>query len=123
MPTTDEHLARARQNLEFARSFDLDSTPYLDWVVAAYFYAALHLVDALIWHIEKADPEDHSARRTYLRKWYLTGISAEYKDLKDRSEDARYRLITFSKPKIEKQVVPLYNEIERHVTQLLAQHP
>ena len=121
MPTTPEHLARAKQNLEFAKSFDLDTTPYLDWVATAYFYAALHLVDTLIWHIERADPEDHSARHTYLRRWYLIGISVEYRDLKDLSEDARYRLTTFSKPKIENRIVPLYNEIERHVMQVLEQ--
>lgn len=119
MPTESEHLARASQNLAFAKS----TTPYLDWVATAYFYAALHLVDALIWHVEKADPEDHSARRTYLRKWYLRDISPEYRSLQDFSEDARYRLITFSKPKIENKVVPLYEEIERHVKLLLAQHP
>jgi len=121
VPTTPEHLARARQNFEFASSFDLNTTPYLDWVATAYFYAALHLVDALIWQIEGADPEDHSARHTYLRRWYLSGISVEYRDLKNLSEDARYRLITFSKPKIENHIVPLYDEIERHVLQVLEQ--
>ncbi|HEY1730727.1 MAG TPA: hypothetical protein VGG15_03215 [Terriglobales bacterium] len=121
MPTTHEHLARAKQNFEFANSFDLDTTPYLDWVATAYFYAALHLVDALIWHIENADPEDHSARHTYLRKWYLSGISTEYRSLKHLSEDARYRLFTFSKPKVLEKIVPLYNEIQRHVMQMLEQ--
>ena len=90
-------------------------------MATAYFYAALHLVDALIWHIERSDPEDHSARHAYLRRWYLAGISAEYRDLKNLSEDARYRLITFNKPKIQNQIVPLYAEIERHVMQLLEQ--
>ena len=121
MPTEDEHLARVKQNLEFIKSFDLDSTPYLDWVATAYFYAALHLVDALIWRIERADPEDHTARRTYLRKWYLAGISPEYKSLKDLSEDARYRLLTMTKPKILDKIVPLYEEIHRHVMQMLEQ--
>jgi hypothetical protein len=47
VPNTSEHLDRARHNIRFAESFDLATTPYLDWVVTAYFYAALHLVEAL----------------------------------------------------------------------------
>jgi hypothetical protein len=121
VPTTYEHLTRVTQNLEFAKSFDLDTTPYLDWVATAYFYAALHLVDALIWHIERGDPEDHTSRHTFLRKWYLTGISSEYRDLKHLSEDARYRLITMTKFKIENKIIPLFTEIQRHVMQILEQ--
>lgn len=63
MPTTPEHLARARQNLRFAESFDLKTTAYLDWVVTAYFYAALHLVDALLWEKDRLNPELHEHRR------------------------------------------------------------
>lgn len=52
MPTKSEHLARAEHNQRFAESFELKTTPYPDWVVVAYFYAALHLVDAVLWEVE-----------------------------------------------------------------------
>jgi uncharacterized protein (UPF0332 family) len=116
VPTTPEHLARARQNLRFAESFDLKTTPYLDWVVTAYFYAALHLVDALLWEKDRLHPELHEHRRDYVRqKWYMRAISFEYRSLKDHSEDARYRLITMTSAKIEKTVIPLYKVIESHI--------
>jgi uncharacterized protein (UPF0332 family) len=116
VPTTSEHRARAEQNLRFAESFDLDSTPYLDWVVAAYFYAALHWVDALLFEKEGLNPDNHEIRRAYVReKWYLRGISYEYRSLKDRSEDARYRLLTFTRSKIEREVIPPYRAIEQHI--------
>jgi uncharacterized protein (UPF0332 family) len=120
VPTTSEHRARAEQNLRFARSLDLDSTPYLDWVVTAYFYAALHLVDALLYHQERIDPPNHEVRRDFVKtKWYLRGIRDEYRHLKDHSEAARYWLLTFTKPKILREVIPLYEAIESHVLQQL----
>lgn len=116
MPTTSEHLARAQQNLRFAESFDLKTTPYLDWVVTAYFYAALHLVDALLWEKDQLNPELHEHRRDCVKgKWYLRGISFEYRSLKDHREDARYRLITMSSAKVEKTIIPLYKAIESHI--------
>lgn len=116
MPTTSQHLERARQNLRFAESFELTTTPFLDWVVSAYFYAALHLVDALLWEKDKLNPELHEQRRDYVRqKWYLRGISFEYRSLKDHSEDARYRLITMTSVKVEKTIIPLYKAIENHI--------
>ncbi len=116
MPTTSEHLARARQNLRFAESFDLDSTPYLDWVVAAYFYAGLHLVDALLYQREKIHGGHHETRSRYVRqKSYLKQISRAYHELKDHSENARYELLTFTRIKIENVVIPLYRAIESHI--------
>lgn len=120
MPTTREHLARAQQNLRFAQSFDLATTPYIDWAVAAYFYAALHLVDAILWEKDKINPGDHYERYECVKvKWYLRAIRVEYKTLKDRSEDARYELITFTKAKVEREVIPLYTAIQSHILQQL----
>ncbi|MGA7686163.1 MAG: hypothetical protein WCA58_14200 [Terriglobales bacterium] len=120
MPTKSEHLARAEHNQRFAESFELKTTPYPDWVVVAYFYAAMHLVDALLWESDKINPPNHEERGKCVKdKWYLRGIKNEYRSLKDHSEDARYRLITFTSQKIENTVVPLYKTIKVHVQQIL----
>ena len=120
MPKQDEHLARAKQNLAFAESFDLDQTPYKDWVVVAYFYAALHLVDALLYFRDHIDPPNHETRGNFVREMdYLKKIRFHYKELKDRSEDARYMLLPFSKTKIDSDVIPHYREIEAHILPLL----
>ncbi len=116
MPTTTEHRNRASQNLRFAESFDLATTPYLDWVVTVYFYAALHLVDALLWEKDNINPGNHEQRSNLVRtKWYLRGIRDEYRELKDRSVNARYDLLTFTKIKIDNNVIPLYRAIESHI--------
>jgi uncharacterized protein (UPF0332 family) len=121
VPTTKEHLARARQNLRFAESFDLKTTPYLDWVVTAYFYSALHLVDALLYYRDSAHGGEHQTRSKYLReKPYLKEINHKYRELRNRCDNARYDLLTLTAIKIEKDIIPLYREIEKHI---LAQLP
>jgi uncharacterized protein (UPF0332 family) len=116
VPTSREHLARAKHNLKFAQSFDLKTTVYLDWVVSAYFYAALHLVDALLVSKGEMPGETHELRKTQVReKWFLRSISSEYRALKDHSEDARYRLITMTSIRIQQKIIPLYDAIEKHI--------
>lgn len=116
MPTTSEHLARVRQNIDFAKSLDWDTTPYLDWVVTAYFYAAVHLVDALLYDKDGLHGDLHVTRRKYIReKFYLRGIDQAFEGLKDHSEDARYRLITMTRLRLERKIIPLYEEIEKHI--------
>jgi uncharacterized protein (UPF0332 family) len=120
VPQTGEHLQRASQNLQFAESFDLVTTPYIDWAVTAYFYAALHLVDALLWHKDQINPGDHDLRLKAIKdKYYLRGIKSEYWTLKNKSENARYDLITFTNTKIRTEIVPRYAAIEQHVLQQL----
>ncbi len=103
-------------NIQLAESFDLTTTPHIGWVATFYFYAALHLVDALLAKREKIDPGSHEARKQFVvGRSYLRGIRYEYKTLKDRSEDARYRLITFTRLKIERDVIPLYKTVETHI--------
>lgn len=120
MPTTQEHLARVKHNIEFAKSFDWDKTPYLDWVITAYFYAAVHLIDALLHHKDNAHGDLHTTRRKLIReKSYLRGIDMQFEQLKDHSEDARYRLTTMTRIRLEQKVIPLYRVIENHVVQQL----
>jgi hypothetical protein len=105
VPPTADHLARVRHNIECARSFDWDTTPYLD---------------ALLFYKDGAHGDLHTTRRRYIReKSYLRGIEREFENLKDLSEDARYRLLTMTRVKLESKVIPLYKAIEQHVIQQL----
>jgi hypothetical protein len=96
------------------------TTPYIDWAVAAYFYAALHWVDAILWEQENINPSDHHDRREYVKaKSYLRGIKDEYRNLFDRSIEARYDCLTFTSVKVEQRVIPLYEAIEHYIVQRL----
>ncbi len=47
MGTKEAHHKKAQHNEDFFNHFDLKTTPFLDWVVTAIFYAALHHIRAL----------------------------------------------------------------------------
>jgi hypothetical protein len=116
VPSKSEHLTRADNNLRFAESFDPESTPYPDWVVAVYFYAALHLVDALLDQEDGIHPPNHEVRKQFVKdKPYLRGIKNEYRSLKDHSEAARYNLTPMTSFKIRETIIPLYQAIESHL--------
>jgi len=120
VPNTSEHLDRARQNVRFAESFDLATAPYLDWVITAYFYAALHLVEALLYARENLHSDNHAERREFIRdKGYLTAIQQPYRDLKEFSEQARYRLFPFTASEIRGKIIPCYRRIESYILQQL----
>jgi uncharacterized protein (UPF0332 family) len=120
VPTSAEHRQRAEHNLQFAQSFNLETTPYIDWVATAYFYAALHWVDALLWKYDRYDPGCHEHRGAWIKRvWYLRAIKDDYFDLKDYSENARYRLITVTRTRLEEKIIPKYKNIEQHCLQQL----
>ncbi len=120
MPTAYEHRQRAEKNLRFAQSFDLETTEHLDWVVAAYFYTALHWVDALLHYRDGLHGGTHSQRNQYLReKSYLIEIRDAYRTLYEHRDNACDKLLTMTRPKLEREIIPLYERIARHVTQQL----
>ena len=115
---------RAESNLRFAESFDLKSTPYPDWAVVAYFYASLHLIDALLCEKDNIHPPNHDERNRCIKeKSYLRPINGEYHSLKDHTDDARYNLITMTSAKIESTIIPLYRKIEAHIKPQLESNP
>jgi hypothetical protein len=98
----------------------LNKTPYIDWVVTAYFYAALHLVDAVLADKHSKHPPSHSIRDGEIEgSPFLAGIKDEYQDLRSFSENARYDLKIFTSTQVEQKVVPLYAKIEKHVLGVL----
>jgi hypothetical protein len=48
MPEASAHIAKAEHNEKFAAVIRGLSTEFLDWVVTAYFYAALHYLEAYL---------------------------------------------------------------------------
>jgi len=48
MPTPTQHKQQAEHNRAFTQHLDLDTTFYLDWIVTAAFYAALHFIEVFV---------------------------------------------------------------------------
>jgi len=96
MPTKVEHLRQAQHNERFLSSFDLATTPFLDWVVTAIFYTALHYLRCLMSHhnytnVATYGDMDKAFDRIQLLKRH-PAIYDDYRTLKDDSWSARYNM-------------------------------
>ena len=63
MPSKAEHISKAEHNENFATTLNSDGSypDYRDWVVTAYFYSAVHYVEAYLATLGKHSP-DHRIR-------------------------------------------------------------
>ncbi|MCA9016048.1 MAG: hypothetical protein KDA77_12010 [Planctomycetaceae bacterium] len=87
MPSRESHIATAVDNFELAKVLLPTS---LAWCTTVSFYAALHIVDAVL-ALENIHPENHHARTGHLKtKRNLQHIWKHYKPLYDHSRRARY---------------------------------
>jgi hypothetical protein len=120
LPTSHEHIERAKRNERFAEHFDLNTTEFRDWVVTGYFYSALHWIDAYLVRENKKTDEGHAFRNTQtnnLRE--LTAISRPYRKLYSYSRNVRYELVDFTAEQIRKDVVPKVKQIREYMERLL----
>ena len=120
MPSTDEHLRQAKQNEGFVDSFDLKSSPYLDWALTGIFYSAVHYIEAVL-AINGKHPIVHSQRNTWICMYINNSdIYDAHRDLKDDSRDARYKCITVSEIKVNESKMKL-EDIKKDLKTFLPQ--
>jgi hypothetical protein len=91
-----QHLAQAQHNEAFLSTFNLGTSPYLDWAVTAAFYTALHYLRALMakqgyTNISSYGDMDKAFDRLSVLKQSLA-VHDAYRQLKDDSRDARYNM-------------------------------
>lgn len=114
MPSTDEHLKQAKHNEDFVGIFDLQSSPYLDWVLTSIFYSAIHYVEAVL-AINGRHPISHLQRNTFIDLYINnSNVYDDHRDLMEDSRDARYRCITVSETAINESKLKLEN-IKKHL--------
>jgi len=116
MATAAQHRRQAESNKAFAQHFDLDTTPYLDWVVTGAFYAALHFVEWFLKWRGYTGRRDHGLRDAYIaREADLRAIYSDYVELKYQSEGARYECRQFTPDEVKREVLPRLDRIEAHI--------
>lgn len=123
MPNLGDHIRKAKHNEQFFSSFDLDKTPYLDWVVNGVFYSILHYLDSYF-AAQNKHPANHSERVNFIRRDANLGrnfYTLWYKPLKDDSENGRYDMTVFTADEIRSDIIPLLNHIKRHLKQYVTQ--
>lgn len=119
MPAQDNHLRQAQHNEAFVASFNLDSTAYLDWVVTAIFYAALHYIESYL-AILNIHPSTHQSRdRLFQQQQPLKQIYNQYRILKTRSENARYDLREFTSVEVRSLITDELQTVKSQTLHLL----
>lgn len=122
MSSEAQHLNKAEYNESFYQSFDLGSTPYLDWVVNGIFYSAVHYIESYL-AIQKKHPTTHGQRNADIRDDQNLGryIFKKFNSLKDDSEAGRYLMKSFSPGEIRQYVIPQLYEIKEYLKKFIPQ--
>ena len=102
---TKQHLDKAQHNEDFFNHFDLDTTPYLDWIITGIFYSALHYIRAVaskhnFENIASYGDLDNLFNRLSILK-RSPPIYQDYRQLKDDSREARYEVIKLNKNDVQ----------------------
>ena len=120
MANLQVHLQKAEHNERFAESFDLDETPYLDWVVTGYFYSALHLVEAYLARSNKHSLEHRARDSAIHRDINLRKIFSDYGKLKTHSTNARYANYPFTPKDVRERVKPALERIKDRLASFIS---
>lgn len=110
------HLDQARHNREVAEALsDGDSPTSRQWAVTCLFYAAVHYVNAHVRH--RPVPDNPRDRDNYVRR-NMQSIHNDYRWLRTKSEDARYRLQSTPKTVVDGALSKV-DEIQKFVQRFL----
>jgi hypothetical protein len=114
-PSRQQHIGQAEHNEALFHA--LEATNFTDWAVTALFYAALHLVDAFLWPVRLPS---HARRGTFIAPSSdLSAMYAHYRELQDRSEDARYECVSFTAADVQQLFSADFFPIRQRLRQLL----
>jgi len=104
MPATDDHLAVARHNEEFAKLLIAEyQDRYADWATTALFYAAVHYGRALLAHRGCPTITSHlTFGAEFLVHTRNKRLYSMYRYMKDESERARYDCSTHTAVEVQR---------------------
>ncbi len=119
MPDALSHLRQAQHNRDLITTLDPSSTRFLDWIVTAAFYVALHRIEA--WFAGKGFHfETHTQRDDWLGKTreLRRVVWPRYKELEFQSRQARYQCVTFDRDFVQNRLLAFLDEIDNEVQSL-----
>lgn len=121
MPPSDQHINKARKNLQFTNFVLKGQSGYVDWVITAYFYAAVHLVEAYFDLSSNRHYGTHVKRREAIsRDSQISGLFTIYRQLETYSRTARYGVKNFDLTYLNTRVVPKFQRLKSTMASLNA---
>jgi hypothetical protein len=116
MPPFAQHLDKARENLSFVAFLKSSATSYFDWMILAYFLAALHHVEAYFDHCFGKSYGSHYDRRQAIRMdARLSTFWNHYRALETYSQTARYGVKKFDQKYVDSRVAPHFQTLQRGI--------
>lgn len=114
MPSKNQHIKMAGLNEQFGEEVLSLEKRFNSWAVVAFFYSALHWVDAYLATLGYHPPRHVERNDRLRRESILRKIRSDYRHLKTDSVDARYNIRSFRDSEI--QLVRGYLEtIKAHI--------
>ena len=118
MPDENAHSRQAVHNREFIDFLDIDCTNYLDWVVTAIFYAAVHYIESFLARYG-AHPISHGNRCNAMSRFApLKPVFKDYSDLHFQSERSRYLCEGFDRNIVKTELLGKLTSIETQIQKL-----
>ncbi len=120
MPNKDEHMGQSEHNRAFWESYDLNSTSYLDWVVAGIFYESVHWIEAYL-DTKGEHSGGHPDRLRNMKKYKsdIGTIRSDYEVLRIESENARYLCHKYNPTEISKDLIPVLDNIKNTIEKVI----
>ena len=103
MPDLATHHQKVQHNQQVIAHLQTASDIYLDWVVTAMFYAALHLVDQVLYHNNaRLNPRNHRERHAAIgQQPALAPVYRDYRELEQQSRRSRYDCAHFTLQEVQ----------------------
>ena len=119
MPSREEHLNLAHHHEALISHLNPEKSEFLDWVIAASFWAALNYIDAVL-ALEDSHPKrDRDRDRSIVDHPALSKVRYHYRELKGYYENAMGRGKKYTYNDYELTMVTHLRNIKGGVTRFL----
>jgi hypothetical protein len=117
MPDIQAHRHQAEHNLQTAVYLQQSGQTHLDWVATVLYYAALHMIDQVLYQNSQMDPRNHRQRHAGIaQEPDLQSVYASYRELEYQSRRSRYECASFTNEEIQ-----LLTEYVQTIRELVAE--
>jgi len=118
MPTLSDHVVIARRNETFCH-YLLSEDKHLDWVVTAFFYSAIHYVEAYLARAGTHSQFHRTRDSSIARDVNIRPLYDDFNDLKNDSIQARYQGFVASRSDITSRIKPSLERIRERILSLI----
>ena len=119
MPSSSQHIDKADRDADFAYELDQNTESNREWAVIAFFYAALHYIEAYFAARHDLHHMNHWGRDKAIGlDGQLEPIWSPYRELKDAANAARYDVSVCTSDEVQ-AAAELYEGVKGRIHDLL----